>query len=559
MTQSQPRRFRPALLACAVALALGGCAVAPQPFKQEDRLARIKTDQGVLAAQQSPVSAPLTLADAVARALKYNMDHRLKQMENALATNQADLAKYDLLPKLTVQAGYSQRDSYPASSSMDIATGAQSLVPSTSQEKDRQTSDLGLTWNMLDFGVSYWQAQQQHDRAFIAEERRRKTAQTLVQGVQQAYWLAAGAQQLETRVNDLIKRVHATLEDTRKARQDRLKPGVEVLNYQRSLLELVRQLEPIRNELGQAKPRLASLMNMKPGQDFSLAIPARLDVPRMGEKVAQLEEQALLNRPELAEADYQERISVAETKKAMLRILPGIEFSLGAHRDENRFLVDKNWADGGARLTWNLLGLLSARQSLANADQQVEIARTQRLALNMAVLSQVHVALRDFEGKQREFGMAEELESVDGEIYTAARESTESGADNRLALIRAEASALVSELRKWQAYSNLSLAWAQLKSSVGVDALPEKVASHELPALAQAIDQQLQTPLKRAPEAPKPTEPAAARPEVAPATQAKIEPAAPALVQAQAEQGAPWWQPAQAGKGRGVVLAATER
>lgn len=562
MTQSQTRRFRPALLACAVALALGGCAVAPQPFKPEDRLARIKTDQSALASHQAPVTAPLTLADAVARALKYNMDHRLKQMENALAANQADLAKYDLLPKLTVQAGYSQRDSYPASSSMNADTGVAQLVNSTSQEKDRQTADLGLTWNMLDFGVSYWHAQQQNDRALIAEERRRKTAQTLVQGVQQAYWLAAGAQRLEARVEDLIKRVHATLEDTRKARQDRLKPGVEVLNYQRSLLELVRQLEPIRNELGQAKPRLASLMNIKPGQDFSLAVPAQLDIPKMGEKVTQLEEQALLHRPELSEADYQERISVAETKKAMLRLLPGIEFSLGAHRDENRFLMDKNWADGGARLTWNLLGLLSAKQSLANADQQVEIARTQRLALNMAVLSQVHVALRDFEGKQREFGMAEELEGVDGEIYTAARETTESGADNRLALIRAEASALVSELRKWQAYSNLSLAWAQLKSSVGVDALPEKVASHELPVLAQAIDQQLQTPLKRVPEAPKrmePAEPTAARPEAAPAPQAKSEPAAPALVQPQAEEGAtPWWKPAHAGKG-GAVLAAAER
>lgn len=543
MTQPQSQRFRPALLACAVALALGGCAVAPQPFKQEDRVARIKTDQAALASHQAPVTGPLTLADAVARALKYNMEHRLKQMENALAANQADLAKYDLLPKLTVQAGYSQRDSYPASASMDIATGTQSLVPSTSQEKDRQTADLGLTWNLLDFGVSYWQAQQQHDRAFIAEERRRKTAQTLVQGVQQAYWLAAGAQRLEARVDDLLKRAHATLEDTRKARQDRLKPGVEILNYQRSLLELVRQLEPIRNELGQAKPRLASLMNMRPGQGFTLDIPAQLDIPKMGEQVAQLEEQALLHRPELSEADYQERIGVAETKKAMLRLLPGIEFSLGAHRDENRFLVDKNWADGGARLTWNLLGLLSARQTLAHADRQVEIARTQRLALNMAVLSQVHVALRDFEGKQREFGMARELEGVDGELYSASRESTESGAENRLALIRAEAGALVSELRKWQAYSNLALAWAQLKSSVGVDALPEKVATHELPALAQAIEGQFQTPLRRAPEptdvpVQQTAEPAPARPETAPAPQAEAD--------------APWWKPAQAGGvGRG--------
>ena len=107
------------------------------PFTQADRAERVKADQARLLAEQEAVKAPLTLGDAVARALKYNMEHRLKMMSGALAANQADLAKYDLLPKLTAQAGYNRRDSYPASSSMDIATGTQSLVPSTSQEKTR--------------------------------------------------------------------------------------------------------------------------------------------------------------------------------------------------------------------------------------------------------------------------------------------------------------------------------------------------------------------------------------------------------------------------------------
>jgi outer membrane protein TolC len=482
------------------------------PFSEADRAARVKADHDRLMAEQEAVRAPLTLADAVARALKYNMEHRLKMMASALAANQADLAKYDLLPKLTVQAGYNQRDSFPAASSMDIATGQQSLVPSTSQEKTRETADLALTWNILDFGVSYWQAQQQGDRAFIAEQQRRKTAQTLIQNVRQAFWLAAGAQQLEGRVDNLLKEINVALGDSRKARQERLKPSLEALAYQKSLLDLVRQLEPIRNELAQAKPRLSSLMNLAPGTKFSLAVPGKLDAPALVAKPATLEEQALLNRPELIEADYQERIGVAETKKAMLRILPGIELSAGGHHDENRFLVDKNWADGGVRLTWNLLGLLSAKQSMNAAEQQLEISRAQRLALNMAILSQVHIAYRDVEGKLREYAMAEEVNEVDGEIQTATRATTESGSADRMQLIRAEAGSVVSELRRWQAYSNLALAWAQLNSSIGVDAMPEKVASHELPALAAAFERQSRASTKLAAGAQ------------------------------------PWWKPAQAGR-----------
>jgi hypothetical protein len=43
--------------------------------------------------------------------------------------------------------------------------------------------------------------------------------------------------------------------------------------------------------------------------------------------LASLEQEALTSRPELREQDYQSRISAAETRKAMLRLLPGLEFS----------------------------------------------------------------------------------------------------------------------------------------------------------------------------------------------------------------------------------------
>ena len=65
--------FPRTLLVTALGLALAGCAVSPQPFTQADRMERVKADQARLLADQEAIKAPLTLADAVARALKYNM------------------------------------------------------------------------------------------------------------------------------------------------------------------------------------------------------------------------------------------------------------------------------------------------------------------------------------------------------------------------------------------------------------------------------------------------------------------------------------------------------
>lgn len=467
--------------------ALSGCAVAPMPFTQQDRAENIRQDQAGMYANQEKVAAPLTLSDAMARAVKYNLEHRLKLMEEALATRQADIAKYDLLPKLAVAAGYNSRDSYAASSSMDIASGTQSLVPSTSQEKTHRSADLGLTWNVLDFGVSYFQAQQQADRTLIMREKRRKTMQTLMQSVQQAYWLAAGAQQMEERVVKLLAEIDVVLESVRQTRQDRLKPSLEVLNYQRLLLDVVRQLEPVRNELAQAKPRLAALMNLAPGTKFELAAGAAMTAPELGRKLESLEEQALLNRPELIEADYQKRISAAETKKAMARLLPGIELSLGNHYDSNKFTVNNHWVDGGVRVTWNLLNLLTGPGNLDAAKMQEEVTDAQRLALNMAVLSQVHIAYRDLIGKKREFLLAGELRDVDNDISRLTSEAAKSGADNRLQEIRTAVMALSADLRHWQAYAAMNASYAQMRASVGEDPLPETLASHELPDIAAAI------------------------------------------------------------------------
>ena len=62
------------------------------------------------------------------------------------------------------------------------------------------TADLGLTWNILDFGVSYFTAHQNADRALIASERRRRTIQNLAQEVRFNFWRAAAAQELRDKV-----------------------------------------------------------------------------------------------------------------------------------------------------------------------------------------------------------------------------------------------------------------------------------------------------------------------------------------------------------------------
>lgn len=484
---ASPRSGGLRALTLVVALTLTGCAVNPTPMSLAERQATLANDRQSMFGSQETLSGPLTLQEAMARALKYNLDYRVKVMEEAMALRQLDLSSLDMLPRLALAAGYTARNKDNASSSQNVATGEQSLVPSISSERQYQTADLGLSWNVLDFGVSYYTAQQQSDRFLILQQRKRKVAQQLTQQVREAWWQAVAAQQLQGRIDSLLQDAEAALKDARKVEEQKLRSPLETLTYRRQLLDVIRQMNLIRNALSQAKPRLAAIMNVPPGQDFEVAMPTELSVPQLSLDIGKMEEMALVNRPELAEARYNERISVQETRKAIAKLLPGLEFSIGQNYDSNKFLVNQGWVDAGLRISWNLLNLFNAGPITRAANAQLEVSRAQRMALNMAVLTQVNVAHLDFRGRSRQFVLEKELNGIEQRIYEQNQNATASGVQGRLPAILANANSVFSSLRLYQSYGDLQNAYGQLGASLGLDPLPYSANGHDLTTLAAAF------------------------------------------------------------------------
>ena len=472
------------LIAIAV---LSACAVTPAPITVDAAQKGLAAERAVLVRDQEPVTSTVSLDEAIARSLKYNLDYRLKLMEEALAQKQLDLSRADLLPRLVLGAGYSDRNNENGYSSQNLATGTQSVAPSTSTDKSVATADLGLSWNVLDFGVSYYAQQQQADRWLMAQERRRKTVHLVMQQVRQAYWQAAGAQLLASKIGPVIVEARKALADSRKIESEKLQSPLETLNYQRQLLDIIRQLEAINDELSLAKPRLASLMNIEPGTEFALEIPAALNAPMITLSIDKMEDAALSRRPELMEARYNERIGALETRKAMAKLMPGLDFSIAAHYDSNSFLVNNTWANAGLRVSWNLVNLFNASTILDTADVQAEIATRQRMALSMAVLTQTHVAYRDFNGRLRQYQLSSELDNVEQRILVHTRNATRNDAQGKLQEVRVAASALMSELRLYQTYGALQGAYGQVLSTMGLDPLPPTIDSHDLSAIRGAV------------------------------------------------------------------------
>lgn len=337
------RTFVAVLLASA---GLAGCAVTPKPVTETEMTAVITADRAVIESSAISVTGPITLEEAVARALKQNLDYRTRLMEQSLAAGQLDASKFDMLPRLLTTAGYSWRDEENIRKSIDSVTGRQSIGnPYISTDRQRATWDIGLSWSILDFGVSYYNAQQNADRLLVANERRRKAMHNLIQNVRTTYWRALAAQQLRDQVRSTITEAEAALADSRRVQENRVRNPVEPLRYQRNLLENLRLLENVDRELAVAEIELATLMGVRSGSSFTLVNPGKLDFKSLDGEVVRMEEIALLNNADLREQFYNTRIAATDTRKALLKLLPNISFDYGYKFDGDKYLINQMWQE----------------------------------------------------------------------------------------------------------------------------------------------------------------------------------------------------------------------
>lgn len=485
--RSRLRAMRNVSVAALCAIGLSACIVSPKPFSAQDTQMRVAMDLSAMFADQEPLSKPLTVHEAMARAIAYNLDARLRVMEHALAQRQIDSASMEMLPRMAANAGYVGRDNVSAASSESLITRRQSLEPSTSQDRNRRVADLNVVWNILDFGVSWIGAEQQADRSLIAEERRRKVVHNIIQDVRSAYWRAAAAERLLGRIDRLMGRIRQAQASSAEMGQSRIGDPLEALTYRRALVDSLRQLETQRKELALARTELSALINLPPGSTLELAPAGAPLRARLASEPQRMEELALTLRPELREEDYQVRISSAEGRKALLSLLPGLQLSGGVHGDSNSFLVNNNWSDYGLKVTWNLLRLFSGPATVAAAEAGEDVAIARRRALTMAVLAQVHVARADYADAHRQYRHAVELDRLDREILSQLRNRETTGSGGELATIQAELSALQSALRKDLAAAELRNAFGRIHVTVGADPLPHTLTGTDIATLAKAL------------------------------------------------------------------------
>ena len=90
------RTVRMAAMALVALFSLSGCLVKPHALNKEDVKARVVKDFQAISSVEEPIVGPIDLYEAVARALKYNLDAKVKTIQLQLAHQQLNIAQFHL-------------------------------------------------------------------------------------------------------------------------------------------------------------------------------------------------------------------------------------------------------------------------------------------------------------------------------------------------------------------------------------------------------------------------------------------------------------------------------
>ncbi|MBL8574380.1 MAG: TolC family protein [Hyphomicrobiaceae bacterium] len=455
-----------------------------------------------IATASLPTSRPLTVYDAVARMLIFNQQLKAEAMARMLAEADRTLANVDMLPQFVASSQVYARSNQPASSSASLANPAITGGYSISSERVSQSRELAFSWNILDFGVSYFRSRQAAHRALIAAEQERRAAQNLIEETRVVFWRALALQTLDEGLRRLDADMTRSIDNAGRLRAAGLTDPVEALASERDLLGIRRDLDQQRKLLVGAEQQLRALINYPPDAPLPLsriAEPLPPSANRMS--FAEIANAALNNRPEIHQAVAEQRITAEEARIAFLELFPNLTLAVGDTLDQNPFLLHQGWLSAASRVSWQLTKVLQYPARSAAMERKAELERQRTRALAVAIILQAQVSLSRLDQSQRELRTLVQMARVQRQLTTQVENQQSVGRAGLLAATRERMNLLLAEARRDAAYGDVQGSYANVLTSFGLDLIDRAGTAGQTPdALAARLRQAEAEAFARAPD-----------------------------------------------------------
>ncbi len=462
------------LLALLGLISISGCAPTVQPVDNAVLTETINQDRAEFYESAPLEQKALKIEDALARSIKHNLDTKVSELNALIAADDVSLQTLRTLPSINAKIQRQGRNNEGGSSSFSVLTGTESLRPSISQEQYRNVVQLSAEWNILDAGINYWRGKTTSDQMLIAQERRRKVYQGVVQDTYIAFWRAAVAQSTLPQISALVSDIDQQLANNEQQAQLGVAPLGEIQTRKSQLLDRKAQLARFKSGLSLAQLELKTLIALPLEYDLQLDLeglnPLEVNqLPAIQGSVENYEVKALTSRPEVREEILNKRISSRDIKLAVAESIPGAELLLTYNHDSNKFLVFNNWVDGIVGLTSSINQIITAPTRYKKAQNIDLLSDKRRQALVAAIITQVHVSLARYESLSDDYAAQTEMINHSNAILKRAQDYNTAGLMSKSELLNMKVDSSIAAINRAFAYADAQDAYGRFINTLGID------------------------------------------------------------------------------------------
>lgn len=410
-------------------------------------------------------SHPLTLPEVVQIALYRNLDLLVRDQERAVEEEILTSARLKVLPALTVDAVDSERSNPP------LFTDS-----SPTSEKLTKTVSARAAWGIVDFGLTYFKARQESNRLVHLEQQHIRIRQNLILDVIGAYWKAIAAKNSVCDAEELLAEATNLRLLMHKHLDKRNLSELQALKVDEQVVEAQVKLSKMKYEFDSSLVKLKSLLGLPPSIHLDLEDAQEEDEPIAFDSIHQLEEMALLSRPELYEKDIEEKIAADEVRVNIVQMFPNATLFGMYNYDANKFLVFHHWSTLGTSATWNLLTIPQLTYGMKAAQQQKYLARVSRLALSIGVITQVNLAYINYLNAKEQYQFANDNFQIKTRLVNALEKENRVGEFGGIELLNERFLAIEAKYAAMLAFADLQAAIEQVNNSIGHPMLYGKVS-----------------------------------------------------------------------------------
>ncbi|MBF0358497.1 MAG: SPOR domain-containing protein [Magnetococcales bacterium] len=428
----------------------------------------------------------LSIEMVIARAIKYNLAARIEKLYSYKARQRA--AKQSRVGSaLRNPAPSSVFDQKKFPPKIDI-TG--SYLPANviaeelyqSYDTGSQKSHLATVWNLLDSGINHFYLQQLPNEDQVFDELRRKMIENLMQEARTGYWKVVAAQQSLPELELILEMANESMKKARAIEKKGRRFPTEILQYQLTMLDVIRRLEQLKSEFQFAQSEFAILIKHNPDLPLKLLDSSQEQMvdSTLPLSLPQMEQLAILLRPELQTEQAVNSVNIVETRESLEKAMNDFNLALPGSGGESQALNSKKWEKAGVNMAGKLFNL--ERKKTGQATPMP-------IDISMAIIAQVNIAYSEYiEARKAIKKRREYPEKIEPYKSFVSNQGIQWAFDH-LAYVDTASKSLFNKVERYEDYGRFHNSVGRLQSSIGFDLLPfRKIQNRSVKTLAKNIE-----------------------------------------------------------------------